>query len=32
VVDRQSAVVLHRLREVTLVVEEWRQEQAEADG
>jgi hypothetical protein len=32
VVDRQSAVVLHRLREVVVVVEDWRAEQAERDG
>jgi len=31
VVDRQSAVVLHRLYEVTLAVEEWRREQTD-DG
>lgn len=32
VVDRQPAVVLHRLREVIGVVEEWRADQAERDG
>lgn len=32
VVDRQPAVVLDRLREVTLTVEEYRAEQAERDG
>lgn len=32
VVDRQSAVVLRRLYEVTLVVEDWRAEQADRDG
>ena len=30
-VDEQSAVVLDRLREVSLTVEEWRNEQAEAE-
>jgi hypothetical protein len=28
-VDRQSAVLLDRLREVTLTVEEWRAEEAD---
>jgi hypothetical protein len=32
VVDRQPVVLLDRLREVTLTVEEWRREQADEDG
>jgi hypothetical protein len=31
-VDAQPVIVLDRLREVTVVVEEWRREQAERDG
>lgn len=31
-VDDQSSVILDRLREVTLTIEEWRVEKAERDG